>query len=242
MRFLCINPNTDPAMTATVAAALRTFLPPAAELIETTGRFGAPYIAARATYAIGGHAALDALLRHAGEPLDAILLACFGDPGLEALREIAAVPVIGMAEASCRAASREAGGFSIVCGGHGWRAMLTEFLSTIRLADRLVSIQTITLTGGEIMRAPEAATDALLAAVDRCKADGAARVILGGAGLAGLAARLRPLSSLPIVDCVEALAEAAVAAVLSERKAGLAARPSPEVAALGNAGWLGAGN
>lgn len=239
MRFLCINPNTDPAMTAKVAGALRGFLPEGTELIEATGRFGAPYIAARATYAVGGHAALDALVRHANEPVDGVLMACFGEPALEALRDLAAVPVIGMAEASCLAAAREEGGFSIVTGGHAWRAMLGEFVTTIGLAGRMTSIRTTTLTGGDIFRAPDAAIEALLAEIHHCQQDGAARVILGGAGLAGLADRLRPLSPLPIIDCVAALAEAGVAAVTADRAAGLSARPSPKAAEFGKSGWLG---
>lgn len=236
MRLLCINPNTDAAVTARVAAAIRGFLPARTEVIEATGRFGAPYIASRASFAIGGHSALDALARHAERPLDAVLLACFGDPALQALRELSAVPVIGMAEASCFAAAAQEGGFSIVTGGHAWQPMLAEFVAGVGLSDRLVSIRTTTLTGGEIGRAPEAA--ALIEEITACQRDGAARVILAGAGLAGLAAGLRRLSPVPIVDCVEATAVAALDAVAARRKAGHGASTSPEAAAFGRSGAL----
>lgn len=238
MRFLCINPNTTEAMTDAVVTAIRPFLPADAEIVPVTGRFGAPYISARTTYAIGGHAALEALARNADQPWDAVLLACFGEPALFALREVSAVPVIGMAEASMMLAAREEGPFSIVTGGHAWEAMLKEFAAMTGFSGRLASIRTTTLTGGDIFARPDAAITALLEAVSACQADVARRVILGGAGLAGLAARLRPLSPLPIVDCVEALAIIALEAVAKDRADGLAARPSPAAAALARAGWI----
>lgn len=221
-----------------MARALAAFCPPDAALTEATGGFGAPYIATRASYAIGGHAALEALGRHARENIDAVLLACFGDPALTAMREISAVPVIGMAEASCQAAAAEDGSFSIVTGGHAWRDILQEFVMTIGLANRMCSIRTTSLTGGDIFRAPEAAIASLLEEIARCKVDGAARVILGGAGLAGLADQLRMHASLPIIDSVEALARAGIAAVEADRRAGLAARSSPLAVDLHRSGWL----
>jgi len=231
-RLLCINPNTSSAITAQVASALLRFLPEGTQLEAATGAFGAPYIASRATYAIGGHAALDCLIRHAETPYDAVLLACFGDPALLALREVAAVPVIGMAEAACCAAAREAGRFSIVTGGHGWQEMLGEFVAGLGLSERLASIRTTTLSGGEIAQNPEAGMPHLVSAIAACADDGAARVILGGAGLAGLAARLAPLSPLPVIDCVASMAEAALAAIHEAHAQGLHARPSPQAKRL----------
>ena len=45
---------------------------------------------------------------------DAYVIACFGDPGLHAARELARGPVIGIAEAAMHAASVLAPGFSVV--------------------------------------------------------------------------------------------------------------------------------
>ena len=92
MRILLINPNTSAHVTDLVAGHVRTQLDGRAELRAVTGRFGARYIASRAAAAIAGHAALDALAEH-GADCDAVYLACFGDPGLLALRELSRVPV-----------------------------------------------------------------------------------------------------------------------------------------------------
>ena len=97
-RILLINPNTTEAITARLAAEVEAMLPGDA-VVAAGGRFGARYIASRAAYATAGHAALDAFGRH-GAGCDGVLLACFGDPGLDALREAAGVPVAGLADAS----------------------------------------------------------------------------------------------------------------------------------------------
>src|SRR5258707_4756053 len=107
-----INPNTSATVTDLVAAHVRAVAGERATIVPVTGRFGARYIASRAAAAIAGHAALDALAEHVasdGAPCDAVYLACFGDPGLAALKEISPVPVVGMAEASCLAACSRGG-------------------------------------------------------------------------------------------------------------------------------------
>jgi Asp/Glu/hydantoin racemase len=222
MRLLCINPNTEPAITAKVVEAVRGLAPAGAAIVGETGAFGARYIASRAAYSIAAHAALDAYARRADEGFDAVLLACFGDPGLAALREIAPCPVTAMAEASCELAARRAGRFSIVTGGAAWKPMLVEFVAALGLADRLASVRTTALTGGEISENPDRGVAQLAREVADCAADGAATVILGGAGLAGLTPRLAPVSPLPVIDCVEALVKVALERVA---KAGASAAP-----------------
>jgi allantoin racemase len=212
VRILVINPNTSPSVTDLVAAQTRAAAGDRAEVVAVTGRFGARYISSRAAAAIAGHAALEALAEHA-EGCDAVYLACFGDPGLAALKEVSPVPVVGMAEASCEAACREGSRFAIVTGGALWGPMLREFVAGLGLAERLACVRTIAPTGGEIARDPDAALALLAAACTACaREDGADVVILGGAAFAGLAARIAPAVPVPVLCSVETGALAAFAA------------------------------
>ena len=218
MRILVINPNTTEAVTERVAAHVRRVAGSSATIVPATGRFGARYIASRAAAAIAGHAALDTYAEF-GAGCDAIYLACFGDPGLLALREVAPVPVVGMAEAACREAAAT-GRFAIVTGGTAWRPMLSEFVALLGLSDRLAGIRTTKATGGEIHRDPDAALADLVAACRACaEADGAETVILGGAGLAGLAERIQPSIPVPVLCSVEAGTRAVLAAAALSRPA-----------------------
>lgn len=212
LRILLINPNTTASVTALLATHVRAVAGDAAGFVPVTGRFGARYISSRASAAIAGHAALDALAIH-GRDCDAVFLACFGDPGLLALRELAEMPVVGMAEASCLAACEGGRRFAIVTGGALWQPMLTEFVAALGLADRLAAVRAIAPTGGEIAKNPDAALALLAAACTACATDdGADVVILGGAALAGLATRIQPNVPVPVLCSVEAGTRAAIAA------------------------------
>jgi len=201
-RLLVINPNTSQSITELVAWHVRDAVGPDFEIVAATGSFGCAYITTEACYAVGAHAALDCFEKH-GAGCDAVLLACFGDPGLFALKEMSPVPVLGLAEASMIEATETAGRFSIVTGGASWKPMLERFAAQIGYADRLASVRTVPLTGGQIAADPGAAL-ALLAEESRAAAqrDGAKAVILGGAGLAGLAARIADRVPVPVLDSV----------------------------------------
>lgn len=229
MRILLINPNTTESVTALVARHVKTTADHAVTFVPVTGRFGARYISTRASAAIAGHAALDAYAAH-GSGCDAVYLACFGDPGLLALREVANIPVVGMAEASCIEAAKR-GRFAIVTGGALWGPMLTEFVASIGLADKLTGVRTIAPTGGEIATNPEAALASLAKACTACaNEDGADVVILGGAALAGLAERIQPDVPVPVLCSVATGTHAAIAAARRQRDV---AAPPPALESVG---------
>jgi Asp/Glu/hydantoin racemase len=229
LRVLLINPNTSRSVTELVVSHVRRIAGGAAEIVPVTGRFGARYIATRAAAAIAGHAALDALAENAAD-CDAIYLACFGDPGLAALREVSPVPVVGMAEASCRAACEAGGRFAIVTGGALWGPMLTEFVAWLGLSDRFVGVRTVAATGDLIARDPDAALAGLAEACTQCATrDGADIVILGGAALAGLAERIQPRVPIPVLCSV---AEG-TRAVLSQARGSPVGGEAPSLESVG---------
>jgi allantoin racemase len=212
MRILVINPNTTESVTGLVADLGRRLAEPSDEILAVTGRFGARYISSRSAAAIAGHAALELLAGHVAG-CDAVYLACFGDPGLFALKELSPVPVVGMAEASCHLAATLGRRFSIVTGGTRWGPMLEEFVASIGLSASLASVRTVAPTGAEIAADPNRALAALARQAKACaEEDRAEVVILGGAALAGLAGRIDKDVPVPVICSVEAGFRAAFAA------------------------------
>lgn len=219
-RILVLNPNTTQAVTERMLALGRSMTGDEVTWIGQTARFGVAYISDRVGFTIAGHATLDAFAPHASA-VDAVLIGCFGDPGLLALRDLAGVPVIGLAEASFAAAAQDGRRFAIVTGGRAWEPMLAELARGLGYADICLGIRTIALTGGQIAADPQAAVGALVEACGQAAREtGADTVILGGAGLAGLKASIAPAIPVPLVCSVEA----GLAAVL--RLPG-AKRPAP---------------
>ena len=182
------------------------------EVSTVTARFGAPYISDEASYAVGAHAALDAWAAAlAGTPgqaqaesqaPDAVLIGCFGDPGLLALRESSPVPVTGLAEASFIEAARH-GRFAIVTGGERWGPMLQRLAEALGQGPLLAGIHTVAPTGAQLAADPVAARALLSQACNEAaRRFGVQTVILGGAGLAGMAAMIQPGLDVPVIDSV----------------------------------------
>jgi len=203
--LLVINPNTSVEVSALLHRHALRSAPQGAAVHLATARFGARYISGEVAAAIAGHAALDAYAAHVaghGEP-GAVLLACFGDPGLFALRGLAAVPVLGLAEASMHAAAGR-GRFVIVTGGAAWAPMLERLASALGFADRLAGVHTVPYSGAELAADPARASallrDAAVEALGRWPE--ARTVLLGGAGLAGLAEGVGQGLEVPVLDNV----------------------------------------
>jgi allantoin racemase len=199
-----INANTTQGVTELIERHARAAVNGAVEFKAVTAAFGAAYISNEAAYAVAGHAALECLEREAGG-CDAVYLACFGDPGLFALREAASVPVIGMAEASMREAAKR-GRFSIVTGGPAWNPILRRLALALDLSKELLNVRALPLPGPQLAARPELISEE----VEKARNDGAQCVIIGGAALAGLAGKLQ--SRVPLIDSVECGARAAAKA------------------------------
>jgi Asp/Glu/hydantoin racemase len=157
---LLINPNTREALTAQLLDQLRAQgLGDKLPLHGITADFGADYIASESSYVVAAHAVLDAWQRHLwmhGRPA-AVLVACFGDPGVWALRESAGVPVMGLAEAAMREAD-VMGPFAIVTGGTAWGPMLERLARGLQLGGpgRMRRVLALPSSGGELMADPVA--------------------------------------------------------------------------------------
>ncbi|MDI3381805.1 aspartate/glutamate racemase family protein [Xenophilus aerolatus] len=204
--LLVINPNTSTSVSALLQQHVSAAVGGGVDVHTLTARFGAPYIASEASYALAQHAVLDAwaVARAQGLSPDAVLVGCFGDPGLFALREGAGVPVSGLAEASFLAAARH-GRYAIVTGGERWKPMLERLAHALGQGSALAGVHTVAPSGAQLAADPAGArlllAQACREAVERFGADA---VILGGAGLAGMGADIAPQLQVPLIDSVDA--------------------------------------
>lgn len=233
MKLLLINPNTTQAMTDGIAAAARAVAAPGTTIVATQPSFGPRSIEGHfdETVAAAGVAEQVRLLAGpaAAEPPAGIVIACFGDPGLDAAREASRAPVLGIAEAAFHAASFLATGFSVV----------TTMTRTCVIAEHLVQkygfeprcrgvhgtdIPVLALEDGGagcVDQIEAAAREAL--ARDRSGA-----IVLGCAGMAALCATLTQRLGVPVIDGVAAavkFAEALAALGLQTSKHGDYAQP-----------------
>jgi allantoin racemase len=142
---------------------------------------------------------------------DAFIVACWGDPGLEACREVTEKPVVGIAEASMYVANMVGARWSVATILPRAKHFIEAAVIKAGLTDRCASVRCTDLTVVETEEARDATFEGLLA-VSRLaiEEDGAEAICLGCAGMGGLAERLEEELPVPVVDSVGA------AAVLAE--------------------------
>src|SRR4030095_8265564 len=115
MRIKVINPNTTESMTRRIGLAAQAVAAPGTEILACQPAMGGPVsIEGHYDEAVSVLGMLEEVRKGEEESVDGYVIACFGDPGLRAAREIARGPVLGIAEAAMHAASFVAAGFSIV--------------------------------------------------------------------------------------------------------------------------------
>ncbi|RSB66481.1 hypothetical protein EFD55_23975 [Rhizobium pisi] len=193
-RLLVINPNTSTRMSQKIDALVRDEVGATAEVHVVTSDYGFDYISTRSGVAIAAHAVLDAAAKFIVDQFrpDAILLACFGDPGREALCELTGLPVVGFAEAGLQAAAAEPGTTLVATKGSLWCEMLGELVQRLGISDKIAGIRSVEhLDDGRSIAKFLAATAAEI---------GASRIVLGGAGLIGILPEVIATSEVPVLD------------------------------------------
>src|SRR5271155_4953654 len=114
MRIKIINPNTTWSMTEKIDEAARAAATAGTEIVSVSPKTGPASIEGYYDEAMASLGVLDEIASGEKEGFDGFVIACFGDPGLQAARELAAAPVVGIAEAAMHVASLVSEGFSIV--------------------------------------------------------------------------------------------------------------------------------
>lgn len=215
MKLLVVNSNTSAAITRVIEAQARAVARPETTITCVTARFGSRAIESRAEMTIAAHATLDAFAQ-AGA-FDAGIVACFGDPGLQAARESFGRPIVGVAEAALATGLMLAPRVAVVTVSAGNVPMIEELVTAYGLSGRLASVRALTRSVLDAA-ADRGETLAGLIALARTaiEEDGAGAIIVGGAALAGLAQALQEQIAVPVLDGVAcAVKQAELLAVLA---------------------------
>ncbi len=228
-KALVINPNTSHEMTADIrATAERVFQPPWSCVVAHAPA-GPESLESWRDYHLASVSVLPLLQRHAD--VDGIVLACFGDPGLYLLKEIAPVPVIGIAEAAMSLALLLGGQFGILAGMRRAVTLMDSMVRTYGLEARYAGTVSLDMRVLDFEAHRAETLDTLERAGRALIERGADVLLLGCAGLTAFTRDLEARIPVTIVDPVEAgcrSLQVIVDAGLSVSHAGLYARPAPQ--------------
>ena len=202
MRVLVVNPNTSEEMTRDIAEQAARYARPGTEIETVAAPWGPRSIEGHYEEHVAAVATLEAIAEHA-EGADGVVIACFGDPGLYAAREICPVQVVGIAEAALLTACTVAYRFSVVTVLPRVRPMIEETVRRVGLESRCASVRTTPLSVLDCERDPDAAArEIAVAARAAVEEDGAEAICLGCAGMGPLDRRVGAELGVPVLDGV----------------------------------------
>jgi allantoin racemase len=224
---MVVNPNTTAAMTAVIGRCAQAAVGPGTVVEAATPAMGPASIESHYDEALSVPGLLTEIARGEAEGAQGYVIACFGDPGLDAARELARGPVVGIAEAAMRTASYLGRGFSVVTTLGRTRGRARDLAEHYGMGRACLNVRACEIPVLEIDSpgAGAAITEECRRAVAE---DGADAIVLGCAGMAELCRHISGEIGVPVVDGVAAAAravESLVALGLTTGARGEFARP-----------------
>jgi len=221
--ILVVNPNTSQEMTAAIDRVAQAAAGPSAHVVTIRSQ--------RGPYTIEG--ALDTALATAGmlevvaaypDPFDAVVVACFGDPGVDALRMLVQVPVIGIGAASFMQAACLSQRFAIVTPVAGTPARSAAFTAAMGLTRQFVGTYQTPLSVADFESADASVLETLICHAEQAVKDGAECLLFGCAGIAD---QIHDIEARLGVTCIASAAAGVSQAIicLRHRRAPLSGGP-----------------
>ena len=205
MRIRVINPNTTEAFSRKNLCVARAVAATGTEITASQPAAGAPSIEDHCDEAVAVIGILEEVRKGEQNAVDGYVIACFGDPGVRAARELARGPVVGMSEAAMHAATFIADGFSIVTLPSRTRIHAERVLREAGLAQHCRSIRAIDVPVLQFEDADEQLVSMLTEECRRAVVeDRAETIVLGCAGLADLVPPLVDALGVPVIEGVAA--------------------------------------
>jgi allantoin racemase len=232
MRIMIVNPTTTQAFADKNLEAGRRVAAAGTEILSSTVRSGPQSIESHFDEALSVIGILETVRQGEADGVDGYVVACFGDPGVFAAREVANGPLIGIAEAAFHVASIVATRFSVV----------TTLARTKIICEHLLQIhgfehqcRRVRASGLEVLALEESGPAACANIVEECRRavieDEIGAIVLGCAGMADLADHIQQVVGIPVIEGVAAgtkLVESVIALGLGTSKIGDLAPPLPK--------------
>ena len=229
MKIKIINPKTTSSMTESIERMAKRYADSDTEIIAVSPKTGPDSVETYVDEYLAIPGVLQEIVKGEQEGADAYIIACFGDPGLQAAREITDKPVLGIAESAIATAKVLAPYFSIVSVLDRSRKVTEDVVKNYGAEPFCRSIRSTGLSVLEFGRNPEMGLAALAQQGRKAvEEDGAECILLGCAGFVDFVDSLKEELGVPVLDGVMPaikLAEAYVKMGVKTSKANTFAYP-----------------
>ena len=232
MKLYVLNPNTSALVTMRVAAVIHAIARPDVQVEVTQIPHGPESLESYYDESLAAPYILEAAQEANRQGFDAIVLAAFCDPALEAVKEISQIPVYGIEEAAFSAALLLGNKFGILTEKKHKEAVKAQHVRKYGLEQRFAGVRALNMGVVEIAAHPEKVNERSLEICRQLiETDGAEVIILGCASLAGHDKEMEKALGVPVLDPVAVtfkLAEGLTELGVHHSKIGLYATPAPK--------------
>ena len=204
MHIRVVNPNTTESMTALIEASARAVAGPGTTLDAVTPTMGPASIESHYDEALAVPGLLAAIAQGERDGCAGYVVACFGDPGLDAARELAAGPVVGIAEAAMHAATLVGRGFSVVTTLSRTRGRALDLAQRYAPPGACRGVHACEIPVLALENDPDLLKRVVGVARAALERDGSDVIVLGCAGMADLCAAASAELGVPVIDGVAA--------------------------------------
>ena len=201
MRIFVINPNSSEHVTDHVRETLMKIKRADTELTVVCPKHGPISIESAYDEALAAYHILPLVQQANDEGYDAVILACFSDPGLDAAKEISRIPVIGIEESTLHMATMLGHKFSIMTGMRRRVPTRDCHCRERGVTDSFASSPALEMSVVEMDANPAKAKARIIEKARKAvEEDGAEVIILGCAGLAGYSEDIEKELGVVVLD------------------------------------------
>lgn len=202
MRILVVNPNTTESMTALIEECARAAVGPGVSVDAVNPVSGPVSLESHYDEALATPGLLAQVAAGAARGYDGFVIACFGDPGLLAARELVEGPVVGIAEAAMRTAGYLGRSFSVVTTLGRTIGHARDLAHQYGVEALCAGMHACEIPVVELETDPAARSRIVEACRSALGSDGSEVLVLGCAGMADLARHVSDVLGVPVVDGV----------------------------------------
>jgi len=206
VKIRVVAPVVSTSLVAAVFEQYRGAARPDTEMSLATLDKGPPSIESRYDEALAVPDIIAKVVQAEVDGVDAVIIDCMGDPGLEPAREKVSIPVIGPAETSMHVAAMLAHRFSVVTVLDSLIPAFDHHALRAGLTARMASVRTVGIPVLELDDHSRLLDALVVQSVSAVTEDGAHLIILGCTGMAGMVQGLHSglqahgINDVPVLD------------------------------------------
>lgn len=232
MKILVLNPNTSEAVTNMIRKAVMGVARKDVEVTVDQIEHGPEVLESFTDEALATPYTIDKVKQANLDGYDAVIIAAFCDPGIEALKEISDIPVYGTAEVTYSAALLFGNKFGVLTEKKHKESVKIHQVRKMGLESRFAGVRALGMgvleIGDDKNKVKERGIEAARAMIEQDKAE---VIIMGCASMAGYSEELEEMLGVTILDPITVtykMVEALTELKLKHSKIGLYATPSEQ--------------